>query len=351
MATLRSRTVKSSGGDYSSLSAWEAGEQANIVVADEIRRAVCDPFTDTTAVVVDGWTTDATRYAEVIPASGAEAGMPWRTSGAYILAVGGASQALHIYSTYFRLGRIQVDQTGTGPGVRMEATAANQIFADGTYARTASSSSPWQLEGGAICRNCVGKNGFAVFRLHTGGGYCDNCTAIAGSSVGFYTTATSSGTCRVRNCLGYDSPTGDFYSDGVALTGSNNASKDATAPGSGSVTSIADPFVNYASGDYHLAAATSPVNAGTSLSGDFSTDFDGVTRSGTWDIGADEYVAAGGGGGRVHRASPLDGLGGVGQKRFNPSLSYHRSPISLQAYRRERAREMRAFMEKVRRAA
>lgn len=59
----------------------------------------------------------------------------------------------------------------------------------------------------------------------------------------------------------------------------------------------------------------------------------------------------GGGGGRLHRSSPLDGLGGAGQQRFNPSLSYHRSPISLEAYRRERAREMRSFMAKVRRAA
>jgi hypothetical protein len=57
-------------------------------------------------------------------------------------------------------------------------------------------------------------------------------------------------------------------------------------------------FVDEDGDDFHLNASdTVAKNKGTDLSGDsylpFSDDIDGQTRSGTWDIGADEYVAAG----------------------------------------------------------
>lgn len=43
--------------------------------------------------------------------------------------------------------------------------------------------------------------------------------------------------------------------------------------------------------DFHLKSGADAIDAGTDLSGTFTTDIDGVTRSGTWDIGADEYSA------------------------------------------------------------
>ena len=41
--------------------------------------------------------------------------------------------------------------------------------------------------------------------------------------------------------------------------------------------------------DYHIANTSDLYNAGASLSAYFTDDIDGDTRSGTWDIGADEY--------------------------------------------------------------
>ena len=43
-------------------------------------------------------------------------------------------------------------------------------------------------------------------------------------------------------------------------------------------------------------------------------DIDGDTRSGTCDIGADEYVAAG----RISLYGDLNGLEGMGQQHWNP---------------------------------
>ena len=68
MATEVTHTIRSSGGDYTSLSAWEAGEQRNLVDDDQIEIAEC--YNDWTngledAPVIDGWTTDDTRYIKI----------------------------------------------------------------------------------------------------------------------------------------------------------------------------------------------------------------------------------------------------------------------------------------------
>lgn len=58
-----------------------------------------------------------------------------------------------------------------------------------------------------------------------------------------------------------------------------------------------DPFVDSGGSDFHIVStigAGYPRNAGTDLSGVFTTDLDGVTfgGDGTWDIGAYEYAAS-----------------------------------------------------------
>jgi hypothetical protein len=51
--------------------------------------------------------------------------------------------------------------------------------------------------------------------------------------------------------------------------------------------------VTAGSENLHIGASSALKNVGTDRSAAFTTDIDGQTRSGTWDIGADEYVAAG----------------------------------------------------------
>lgn len=76
-----------------------------------------------------------------------------------------------------------------------------------------------------------------------------------------------------------------------------NASDDATSTG-GSNDRINQTFTFVYAGanDFHLASNdTGATNHGTDLSSDpklaFSDDIDGETRSGTWDIGGDEYLS------------------------------------------------------------
>ncbi|MBN2564263.1 MAG: right-handed parallel beta-helix repeat-containing protein [Candidatus Eisenbacteria bacterium] len=129
----------------------------------------------------------------------------------------------------------------------------------------------------------------------------DNCACIDSTGYGIYGYAP--GEVIVRNCYCGGNTTGDFggYFNGGAgdsLTSATCASSDATlagAPwssGSGHKTSQTPSFLDAGGEDYHLQSGdTALKDAGTDLSAYFTTDIDGITRSGTWDIGPDEYVS------------------------------------------------------------
>ncbi len=76
-------TIKEDGtGDYTSLSAWEAGENRDLVALDEIAVAQIDGTwtnPDTTAVTIDGWVTDATRYIKIYTTATARHDGKWNT--------------------------------------------------------------------------------------------------------------------------------------------------------------------------------------------------------------------------------------------------------------------------------
>lgn len=111
-------------------------------------------------------------------------------------------------------------------------------------------------------------------------------------------------TVRLKNNIvqdGNSSSGVDYEFDGAADTTDYglNFSSDTTANGtSGDSKSVT--FVGAA--DFHLSPSdtSGAIDGGTDLSADgayaFSDDIDGDTRSGDWDLGADEIVSGGGGG-------------------------------------------------------
>jgi hypothetical protein len=105
---------------------------------------------------------------------------------------------------------------------------------------------------------------------------------------------TSGVTLSLYNCLAQSCTDGFYVTAGATFTGSNNCSDIASdAPGTSPQTGTVS-FVDAANGDFHLTSGdTVAKDNGTDLSGTFTTDIDGQTRTGTWDIGADEYVASG----------------------------------------------------------
>lgn len=136
-----------------------------------------------------------------------------------------------------------------------------------------------------------------------------NCTVYnterinaAGDATGI--SANDNGNTEATNCVsvGTTSPgTAVDFDNTSGGTESYNASSDATATGTGSITSIvtADQFVSIVGGseDLHLKAGSDCIDAGTDLGttpSGVEIDIDGRDRDAegdTWDIGAHEFVA------------------------------------------------------------
>jgi hypothetical protein len=109
--------------------------------------------------------------------------------------------------------------------------------------------------------------------------------------------AYNTGTLNLKNNLANGNTTNDYYFEGGHTRNTaTNLSEDTSSPNN-TWDSKAVTFENEGSDNFHLASGdTAAKDQGTDLSADaalaFSDDVDGATRSGTWDIGADEYTAA-----------------------------------------------------------
>ena len=106
------------------------------------------------------------------------------------------------------------------------------------------------------------------------------------------------GGVTAKNNLSYNNTTD--YDGPFTATSTHNASSDATAPEYNTYyDNVTITFVNTESGteDFHLVSGdTDAIDAGTALGSPYNVDIDGDSRpqGSAWDIGADEFIAAGG---------------------------------------------------------
>jgi hypothetical protein len=294
-----------SGTDYTSLSAWEAGEQRNLVTADEIAIAKCRSTSgtaDTTAVLIDGWTTDSTRYIKIwtdLTESFRHNGK-WDDSK-YRLIVDDAV-ALYNTESYVTIDGIQCRRTYTSS--QYGNVVSNNVY---TTAETLISNCIIDGDGNYNYGLSIGGNSghtcyvWNTIVYNTGRiafdvgadpvAYAYNCTAakVSGAYNGFEYFA------ECKNCIAVDIDGSDFsncttvdYCAGDDGTGTNAQTLDSS-------NNYENEFVDYSNDDYHLVSGSVCVGNGTDDpgSGLYSDDIDGDSRSSTWDIGADEYVAGG----------------------------------------------------------
>lgn len=259
------------------------------------------------------FTTTSTNYLEVF---GDNTTGKWNTS-AYRIEVTNRSGIYNQYASHVRLYNLQImvkSTTGTGHNVFRLSTANN---GNGT-----APASPYFLFKGNIARkdptsvaadrvdcfsNSISSDGSQAGNLYVINNLAIGCSG--GSSSGFvddsspWVTAAgqyynnTAAACQfgyqissvTKNSLATGCSFG-FISTG---TGSDyNAEDDGNGvSGAHSHSATTFTFVNAAGGDYHLSASdTGARNLGLTdpSSGVYSDDIDGQTRSGTWDIGADE---------------------------------------------------------------
>lgn len=163
------------------------------------------------------------------------------------------------------------------------------IFKGGrTAIRWADNTPVYQIYNNIIYDQNVSSNGYGLYASVGLNGFASNNTMVDLGTNGVFGNGQ---TGTFENNLVHISGANNYDSVGSA-TGNNNSSYDATAAdgnwssGANNRTSkTTSPFVNYSTDDFRLEAGSDPVGNGKDLSGSFTTDFFGNTRS-TWDIGA-----------------------------------------------------------------
>lgn len=299
---------------YASLNTAMSTEARNLVTADEIAEFVCmsshaNHTADTTLVSqgVPSWTVDATRYIDIkTDAASRHSGIWDDTKYRIITNDAGSSNSVFLSVPYGRFTGIQVKNLVTGAS----GNAAINLGFSETSARGAwyvsknifiAGAGVWLTDSGGYCYNNIcyflsgGTQNHGIHRRNGGSWQIYNNTSV-GFSNGFYNVDDGAQTTSdFINNLGYNNTT-DFTAEWSwsANTG-YNASSDGTAPGTGSRTNQTFTF-EAGTDNYHLAsndAGARTYALADPGSGLFSDDIDGQTRSGSWDIGADQYVSSG----------------------------------------------------------
>jgi hypothetical protein len=286
---------------YTSLDTALAAKQKNISTAtgsDEVYHFNCrqtGATKDTAYVrVANTWVTDATGYL-IIEC----------TDGTYYLDVA-VNQAVIINTAYCRLIGLYIDN----------ADSAN---ADGAAIYVGTTGGDVRIDSCKILGVTAGTAGRCI---QVGGGntHIFNCVLLnADVGVSVDWVVENANTVNVFNCTiynmtayGLDRNTATMVAANcvVALTGNdfdgtididNCASDDGdgTAPQTlNAASNYAAEFTNAPGADFSLVVGSVCINNGLSdpSSGKYSDDIVGTARGASWDVGAYEYVAAGGGG-------------------------------------------------------
>lgn len=307
------------GHDYHSLSDWEAGEQGDLTgVRDEIAVAKCrctGGTADNTWVIVDGWTTDATRYIKIWtdPAESYRHNGTWQTGNKYRLVVAeGGGAIIHVQEQYTKVIGLQLDSGGTD-------LTTYGIETDGGTAGDYSIVSHCIIKritygggGAAICCNYTSYAKIynnivydADYGIRINGNFCGS-TVIYNNTISGCTTGIArdednvGGNLTINNiCSGCTAAAAGIHSAGSGYNATNNASMGYTVTGGATGDRVSQTFTFVGASDYHLASNDAgALGHGLNLYDDavlpFQDDIDGQDRGGAaaaWDIGADEYVS------------------------------------------------------------
>lgn len=303
-------TVQKTGDPTKTVALSNAGDSPIIGIA-------CGGILDTTVVIFSSaWITNATNYFRVYPQAGAEAKMPYNTTTSYRLEAfvedGGNASLIAVRTNFGRIERLQFKPTpypyahtawtlnssvASGAASVRFLQCVVQGFADATDIGDHYCFGIFTTNNTTVIVDCVGYNfssqfvsagGFA--RIDTSGHRIYNNTmynlinGLQGSNV------------RAKNNLydqaGQSTHTGYLGTYNAAST--NNASTDATSAGSNPRINQTFTYINAAGGDFHIAGSDLGARSfGADLSADaqfpFSFDFDNLTRTTPWDIGATKF--------------------------------------------------------------
>lgn len=302
---------------YATLSEWETNEQTNLVSAGDTHIVYCTGGQDSTAVLIDGWTTGASNYITVSNNTTDDDAGGIFDSAKYFLDKGtGSGGIVTVNSDNVKFSKVQFRRDGPTSGslsrscVLIQAQASGNthdyndcIFLSIAPTATAQKAGIVVTDSDTVLttKNCVfydfddtNDDGISINSQSAGSADLINNT-FQNCTVG----VTGLSNTKIKNNVFQDCGTDVSGTVDTTNSGYNLSDASSGLPGSNNVHSSTLTFNNKASDDFHLASGdTSAIGAGHGPSSDSdvpSTDVDGDARSGTTcDIGFDEYVSVGG---------------------------------------------------------
>lgn len=311
MTTTITKTIKTSGGDYTTLTAWEAANQGDLVALDQIQQAECYAGAFTDSVSVQAWVTGPSNYIRIYtPLTERHNGTSRDVSGIGFQ-LRGASAVMTIVVDHIRLEGLNIKSTanvtalataGGGISVANDVRVTECIIEGATTtAWLALMSNDTDLI--LTMRNCViynAGNGSALGAAAIKSATIQHCTIIGtGSGFACEWGPSAGQTHTLNNNYVASGSNLAFHrvGSGGTVVASYNASSDATGDDPGATgalinKAVVDQFVSIGAGteDFHLKAGSALIGAGTPLAA-VPLDIVGTTRSLTVpDIGGFEYV-------------------------------------------------------------
>ncbi len=297
---------------YTSLASWEASEQKDLVMADQIAVAQIEGnwiSADTEAVFISGWTTDSTRYIKIYTTAEARHNGVWN-SNRYRLE--NSSTVLYINEENVRVDGLQIRQNDSSNNsryaIRLTPTARSNYYISNNIIKGNPST------GGFFSHGILTTSGYSGSFVYIWNnilyGFLSNNTGRAISLGANHTAHIYNNT--INNCFEgiyhittayaknniVQNTSGSAYSGLVSFDSSSNYNVSDDITSTGGANDKTNQTVSFfstilGSENLHLGGGDiSAKDAGTNLSSDinlpFSIDIDGEARSGAWDIGADE---------------------------------------------------------------
>lgn len=302
MPTTVVKTI-GTGGDYTTLQAWEDASPVDLVAVDQIweGRVLNNLSSGSTSLTVTGSTTDATRYKHLTAAPGVsfmdhadKLTNPLRvdnTKGVEIRSTAAWSTGFALSEANFHISRLLVSGTGS-----TLFSSSNTVVIDNCIFESTTVTAMCNV--GGIATNSVfitRKSGSGEIINGDTTTQLINCTLVCPSDFGTKPTRAVKATYGHGNFKNLAVFGCTAISDGAGTN--TNCFTDIASPPSGfTTTTYAATFENTlnATRDYRLKAGSSLIDAGTST-GAPTTDIIGTARSGSFDVGAWEVSSGGGG--------------------------------------------------------
>ncbi len=308
MATTVVKTI-GTGGDYTTLQAWEDACPANLVTADQIWQGQIknQEFVSASALLtISGTTVDVTRYVELTTEPGAsfldnssKATNALRynaANGAGIRFTGGWANIVTGAQSYTRISKIQFSCSGSnGGGVALgEAGGTSGYVVDKCIFESSHNATTLLCQNGVVSNSLIVSHRDAAASIaKLGGTSLYNVTLVGTGTAATDGIVATYGTATYKNV--YVGGVTNAKSGSTAVTATNCYTSTTLSGWTTAALSTAT-FENVTNGthDFRLKTGSALIDAGVTEATYAATDIIGTVRaSGTYDVGAWEFVSGG----------------------------------------------------------